>query len=131
MPRSYSKLRYYTATNSQLTLPAGNQSVVVGFNVPRMGRIHKIVVKQTGGANIAFTFNLYDYNPQAGTTPAPEFMRVINEISVASGGVGVFSSDIGTPFVNPDNKLYAVISLGSPAAANLSFDLAVLWQTND
>lgn len=131
MPRSYSKLRYYTATNSPVVLTAGTSTAITKFNVPRMGRIHKVVVKQASGTATGFTFDLYDYDPQSGTTPPPELTRVINQISVSSGSAGVFSSDIGTPFVTPDNYLYAIIKLPGNAATNLTFDLTILWQTND
>lgn len=131
MPRSYSKIRYHAVNNTHIVLPAGNTTVVTRINFTRAGRIHKVIVKQTGGAATAFTFDLYDLDPQVSPSPPQEFTQVINSISVASGATGTFSSDIGTPFVNPNNCLYAKISLGSAAGADLSFDLAILWQTND
>ena len=132
----------------------GGQPNVLELGCPREGAIDKIVVVQTGGTAVAFTYDVYSRRAAADTfgsgssadnsdTPADEGMALTSlyrvngtTVTAASGQPGTFeptapvkyrNADAGNGMTRARQRIYLVLT--PEGSGDMSFDVCITGLT--
>ncbi len=125
----YVQAQHYNSTGNALTVAAGQTSGILAINANRHGLVHRVLVKQSQGSNVAFSFYVLDRDSTVVGAPDKELCKLANKVDVTAGNTGMLASDIGIPYRNKLNQdyFYVLVTLGSPAGAELKFDVCATW----
>lgn len=121
-----------------VTIPAGTQSLGFKVGAPYYGLIKRLTIKQTAGASVGATVNLYDRPVVAttaggtalDTTTPTELAAIIPKITFDAGAVGelatpqegyAYRTTYGESQSRPSQEIYLHIAQGSDPGADTTW----------
>lgn len=126
---AYVQSQFYNSTGNALSVAQGASQGILRVPANKHGRVYRVAIKQSAGANVAFSFYVLDTDTTVSGAPDKELCKLANKVDVTSGNVGFLSSDAGMAYRNKTNDaaFYILVTLGSGAASLLKFDVCVTW----